>query len=114
MSEEVKKPVPRYALFLYAAVIFSVAFLLVFLSYLSQEHNRRAFDDEGQQTFSEGQSLEQIIAENERLTGLLELLLIDPAADPDGYRAALGALDRGALPEGAAREVYDRLAGAAP
>ena len=95
-----RRPAPPSYLFLYSVVLFSAAFVLVLLSYLSQEHSRRQID-ESLSILSSRQSLELVYDENKALTERVASL-----------EALLGSVDRDALPDDDARALYDELVGA--
>jgi hypothetical protein len=87
---------PRDSIFKYAVVLFSVAFILVLLSYFAQERARHGQElaDEAAAVMTVRQTLDHITRENERLTARiseLELFLdsfqgefteSDPSRDP--------------------------------
>ena len=71
MSETPKTKPSRDSIFKYAVVLFSVAFILVLLSYLAQERARHSEELAGEAAavMTVRQTLDHITAENERLTG---------------------------------------------
>jgi uncharacterized protein YoxC len=67
---------PQDSIFRYAVVLFSVAFILVLLSYIGQERARHGQElaDEAAAVMTVRQTLDHITAENERLTARVAAL----------------------------------------
>ena len=71
MDTQPKRPArPRSSLFMYAVVLFSAAFVIVLLSYISQERSRygQELAVEAAAVQSARQRLDQLYSENEALT----------------------------------------------